>query len=205
MEKINGKVQMYVQIVAFLVIWGLVLVATQDSPTWSLVESLKRVPTAIAIYAVLGIIFTKWAWRLPFLHPWLVKIPDLQGTWRGVLKSDWVDPSTGKGIEPIPVVLTIRQDFSNIKCVVMTKESSSHSVAADINFGLGGDATCLSYTYTNRSKATIRDRSPIHDGAAILKIIKEPKLSLEGEYWTSRKTRGEMELTFESKKIVEKF
>lgn len=205
MEKINGKVQMYAQIAAFLAIWIFVLVVTQPTPVWDLVEALKQVPTAIAIYAVLGIIFTKWIWRWSFLHPWLVKIPDLQGTWRGILKSDWIDPATGQGVAPIPMVLTIRQNFSNIRCVLMTKESSSHSVAADINFGLGGEATCLSYTYTNRSKATIRDRSPIHDGAAILKIIKQPKLALEGEYWTSRKTRGEMTLIFDSRDLAEKF
>ncbi|MES2225764.1 MAG: hypothetical protein V4480_03070 [Patescibacteria group bacterium] len=205
MEKVNGKVQMYVQIITFLFVWILVLIFTQPNQTWDLINALKEVPTAISIYAVLSLLFVKWLWRIPILHPWLVKIPNLNGTWRGVLKSDWVNPVTGKNIEPIPVLLTIKQDFSNLHCVLMTKESTSYSVVADINFGLGGDTSCLSYTYTNRSKASIRDRSPIHDGAAILKIIKNPQISLEGEYWTSRKTKGDINVILESRKIVESY
>ena len=33
----------------------------------------------------------------------------------------------------------------------------------------------MSYNYTNFPKASVRERSPIHDGAAILKVIDEPE------------------------------
>jgi len=51
----------------------------------------------------------------------------------------------------------------------------------------------------------VRERSEIHDGAAMLQVIKTPDFSLEGEYWTSRKSTGEMKFKFESKLTVEKF
>ena len=139
------------------------------------------------------------------LQGWLIKIPDLQGTWRGELRSDWIDPETGKGIDPIPMILVVRQTFSNIQCTMMTMESTSYSTTADINVAPNSEDLYLTYNYTNRPKATIRDRSAIHDGASILKIISKPNKCLEGEYWTGRKTRGDITLAFDSKDLVEKF
>ena len=86
-----------------------------------------------------------------------------------------------------------------------TDESDSFSNTAQINEDDDSGIFRLSYNYTNRSKANVRDRSAIHDGASILKIIRKPNKCLEGEYWTSRKTRGDINLIFESKNITEKF
>lgn len=205
MEKINSTIKLHAQIFAFLIIWGAVLLVTKEYSTIDLWTALKQIPLAITIYAITGIIFTKWLWRWRHLQGWLIKIPDIQGTWRGELKSDWINPETGKGIDPIPIVFVIKQTFSSIKCTLMTKESSSYSTTADINFEPNSEQLYLTFNYTNRPKAAIRDRSAIHDGASILKIISKPNLCLEGEYWTSRKTRGEMVLTFETRDLVEKF
>lgn len=205
MEKVNNTVKIYSQIITFLVIWAVVLLISKTYSSIDLWSAIKQIPQAISIYAIVGIVFVKWGWRLKFLQGWLIKLPDLEGTWRGELKSDWIDPNTGKGINPIPIVLVIKQTFSNIKCTLMTAESTSYSNTAAVSLVLEGDDMYLSYNYTNRPKATIRDRSAIHDGAAILKIINKPKLILEGEYWTNRKTRGEMTLNFESRSLVERF
>ncbi len=84
-------------------------------------------------------------------------------------------------------------------------ESSSWSNTAQISEDDDSGTLRLSYNYTNRPKAAIRERSEIHDGAAILRIIKAPTLTLEGEYWTSRKTTGDMRLIFKSRKISDGF
>jgi hypothetical protein len=205
MEKVNQTVQLYAQMITFLVVWVAVIVAAGIFSTVDLWAVVKSVPTAISIYAVIALVFTQWVWRWKIFQGWLIKIPDLQGTWRGKLKSDWIDPATQQAIAPIPVVLVIRQTFSTISCALMTKESSSYSTTAAINLAPDNKDLYLTYNYTNRPKATIRDRSAIHDGASILKIIKRPTRMLEGEYWTSRKTRGEIILNFESKSLVERF
>ena len=205
MEKINNTVKIHAQIVTFIAIWAIVLLINKSYSTVDLWVAIKQIPLAISIYAIIGVIFTKWIWRWSPLQGWLIKIPDLQGTWRGELKSDWINPETQKGIDPIPVVLVVRQTFYSIKCTLMTKESTSYSTTADINIVPSGDDLYLTYNYTNRPKAVIRDRSAIHDGASILKIIRKPNKCLEGEYWTSRKTRGDINLIFESKNITEKF
>lgn len=205
MEKINNTIKINAQIFTFLIIWAVVILVTKVYSTIDLWTAVKQIPQAISIYAIIGVLFTKWIWRWNLLQGWLIKIPDLQGTWRGELKSDWINPETGKGIDPIPVVLVIRQTFLTIKCTLMTKESTSYSTTADINVVPNGEDLYLTYNYTNRPKATIRDRSAIHDGASILKIIQKPNRCLEGEYWTSRKTRGDMTLSFENKNLAEKF
>ncbi|MFA5877917.1 MAG: hypothetical protein WC845_00950 [Candidatus Staskawiczbacteria bacterium] len=204
MEKVNNNIRIHAQIFAFLIIWAIVVLIFGSISSFDIWQALKQVPQAISVYAVICIIFTKWIWRWNIFKGWLIKIPDIQGTWKGNLKNDWVNSETSKGLDPIPVVLTIKQSFSSISCILMTKESTSYSTTADINL-LNGDTLYLTYNYTNRPKASIRDRSQIHDGASILKIIQKPKFILEGEYWTSRKTRGDMNLNFVSREIQEKF
>ena len=102
------------------------------------------------------------------------------------------------------MILVIRQTFSTISCTMFTKESESSSRAAQLAKDEGG-AISLSYNYTNRSKMDIRDRSPIHDGAANLRVVTLPSRMLEGEYWTGRCTTGLMKLRFSSHQLLESF
>jgi hypothetical protein len=204
MEKINNTVKIYVQVLTILMILVILLLISKTYTNIDIWSAVKKIPQLISIYVIIVIIFKKWVWKWNILQGWLVKIPNLEGTWKGELKSDWIDPSTNKKISPIPVILVIRQTFSDIKCTLMTQESKSYSTTADINYIQEGNLYLI-YNYTNRPKATIRDRSEIHDGTSILKIIKNPKLCLEGEYWTSRKTGGNISLNFKSKKFAEKF
>jgi len=134
-----------------------------------------------------------------------VRVPDLQGTWEGELQSTWINPETKQGIPPLTMVLVIRQSFSSVSCTMFTKESESYSRAAQIAVEEETGAISLSYNYTNRSKATIRTRSPIHDGAAHLKVVTLPSRMLEGEYWTGRCTTGQMKLRFSSRQLIESF
>ncbi len=205
MEKVNRTVQLYAQVITFLIIWAAAILVSGIFNPVDLWAAIKLVPSAISIYAVIALAFTQWMWRWRIFQGWLIKVPDLQGTWRGELKSDWIDPTTQQRIVPIPVVLVVRQTFSSINCRLMTAESTSYSTTAAINLAPDDKDLYLTYNYTNRPKATIRDRSAIHDGAAILKVINRPRRVLEGEYWTSRKTRGEIVLNFESKSPVERF
>ena len=202
MEKVNRTIELYAQILTFLAVWFLALIVVAPI---DFLGALKLVPTTITIYAFIGIIFVKWVWRWSIFQGWLIKIPDLQGTWRGELKSDWINPETNENIPSVQVVLVIRQTFSSIDCTLMTQESNSYSTTASINTANNGRDLYLTYNYTNRPRATLRDKSEIHDGAAILKIIKHPERGLEGEYWTSRKTRGDLVFKFESQSLAERF
>ncbi|HVZ18759.1 MAG TPA: hypothetical protein VG897_16705 [Terriglobales bacterium] len=197
MKNIREEALLWVRLLGFITIWAAILFVTGTalSINW---EALKKLPDVVTVYVVLLFVFTKWLWRLRIFQGWLVPFPDLQGTWEGELKSTWRNPATGEMLPPVPVTLVIRQSFTSISCAVFTGESESYSTAAQISREEDSGALYLNYNYTNRPKATIRDRSAIHDGAARLRIIGEPERMLQGEYWTGRCTTGDMSLTFRS-------
>jgi hypothetical protein len=204
MKNIRREIAIWVQFGALIFIWIAILYLSgiDFQINW---EALKKIPEVVTIYSVLYLLFTRWAWRLRIFQHWLVPYPDLQGTWGGILESTWVDPRTGKRVEPIPILITIRQSFATISCAMYSGESSSYSSAAQINADEEGGSLHLSYAYTNRPKAAVRDRSEIHDGAASLEIIAKPHRTLEGEYWTSRKTTGDIRVTFKSRDLASGF
>jgi hypothetical protein len=129
----------------------------------------------------------------------------LQGTWEGQLDSKWRDPTSNLIIPPIHVFLVIRQTFTTISCAQFTAESESFSSLGQFTIDEENEALYLRYNYTNRPKSTIRDRSTIHDGAALLRVISEPAQRLNGEYWTSRCTAGEMSLRLVSRELRESY
>jgi hypothetical protein len=204
MKNIKQEVVTWIQLITFIAIWVLlILLSTRAlSISW---EAVKLLPEVVTIYTILYLLFVKWAWRLSFLQGWLVPFPDLEGTWQGTLQTTWQNPETAATPLPIPLILVIKQSFETISCVLYTKESSSYSTAALLSEEDDSGIKRLSYVYTNTPELTARGRSPIHDGAAILKIITAPERTLQGEYWTNRKTTGTISLTFRSKKLFESF
>lgn len=204
MKNIRKEIALWAQVLTFLVIWVVILLISRVElkVNW---EALKKIPDAIAAYSILLLIFARWAWRWAIFRGWLVPLPDLEGTWIGSLVSTWRDPETEQPRQPIPIVLVIKQSFSSVSCVQYTEESTSFSNTAQISKDENSGVLTLSYNYTNRPRATVRDRSQIHDGAAILRIAEKPRLALEGEYWTSRKTTGDVRLTRRSNKLAEGF
>jgi len=201
MKNIRKEFFVWIQLISFIVIWVIVLLVSGADLTigW---EAFKKLPDVVTIYVILALVFTKWAWRLKVFKGWLVPLPDLQGTWKGTLASTWTDPTTGQKISPKDVTLVIKQTFSSVSIVMFTNESDSFSTTAQINEDDESGIFRLSYNYTNRSKANVRDRSPIHDGAAILRFVTQPDKKLEGEYWTSRKTTGDISVKFMSRELA---
>jgi hypothetical protein len=191
MKNLRKEVGRWVQFGVFIAVWVSVIAATHRSLLidW---DAIKEIPHTIVLFGILYLLFEKWGWRLSVFHPWLVPHPDLEGTWDGEVRSTWTNPETGTGVAPIPSKLVIKHNFASISCVLLTGESQSYSVTAQINEDDDSDVLQLSYVYTNKPRARVRFRSEIHDGAAILTIKEEDGLLLDGEYWTSRKTTGEM-------------
>ncbi len=204
MKNIKHEAQIWLQFLLPFAIWISILYITNT--TFSInVESLKKLPEAITGYVVFNFIFTKWLWRLPFLQGWLVPFPDLEGTWKGNLQTTWKDPKTHSVPQSIPLILVIKQSFDSVSCVMFTNESTSYSTVASFTEDDDSGIKKLNYNYSNRPKVIIRDKSIIHDGAAILTIISKPRKMLKGEYWTNRKTTGDMSVKFASRELVQEF
>ncbi len=157
-------------------------------PSW-----LKHLSTVTGILLFLLGTFDLWLWRLPVLQGWFVKRPNIRGTWRAILRSTWVDPSTGEGIEQIEGFMVIRQTYSSLSLRLLTSESSSELIGAEINTGSDGIMHIVG-VYRNEPRQLLRQRSPIHYGAILLDIEGRPATCLRGHYWTDRNTAGEIEL-----------
>lgn len=166
-------------------------------------EFIKILPTVISIDVVLFSVFAKWGWKWQLFRGWLVRFADLNGTWLGQANSDWIDPSTRKGISPIPVMLTIKQTFLSISCVSRTAEMESHSYAESFVIDEEKQLKALAFFSTNTPINSVRYRNPAHDTAAYLRIIEKPERKLQGCYWTQHNTTGEVTLKFYSKELLE--
>lgn len=203
MKNLNKEAEIWFYVVPFLIAWMIIIQLTGLSNIFSY-ETLKRIPDAVMYTGIFYIIFSKYLWKIKYFHPWLVPYPNIQGTWVGTLESTWIDPKTGKRIAPIPVQFCIKQDFEHLYISMYTKESSSYSQTARF-LEESDKSLMISYTYSNKPEATVRDRSEIHDGAAYLRIVEDGEIILKGEYWTSRKTTGDIKIKKKAHTLINCF
>lgn len=179
-----------------VVLWGLVLFS-QDTPVTK--NHLAPFSTVVGFLVLLAVAFEHVLWRMPWLHGWFVKRPDLRGTWAVELRSDWVDPVTAQQIGPINCYMGVTQTLSKLHMHLMTPESESWFIAESINPSPKGDGYQLAGVYTNQPHVHLRgNRSEIHLGALVLDTHGSSHarpMSLTGEYWTDRKTKGTITLS----------
>ncbi|HIE35961.1 MAG TPA: hypothetical protein EYP89_01845 [Candidatus Omnitrophica bacterium] len=135
-------------------------------------------PSVLFFYGIIFVIFDKWLWRY-FTFIGLIKTPNLNGEWNGYIKSSFDDHAS-----EIKATLKIFQDWTRIKVLLVTEQSSSRSETASIIISTP-EGEYLSYQYINEPKPGAVETMSIHRGTARLLFNKE-KNSLEGEYYSGR-------------------
>jgi hypothetical protein len=141
-------------------------------PWW--VES----PSVLSLYGVFFTIFNKWAWKI-FKKIGIVKTPNLNGKWKGYLKSSFDEHSA-----ETEVTLEIFQDWTRIKIILTAEQSSSYSKSASFVIETP-EGKYLSYQYINEPKPDAVKTMSIHRGTASL-LFNEEKNTLIGEYYSGR-------------------
>ena len=204
MRNLRVRPLAYLAFVIFATCLPIVDYATggQTTDIWTALRTAyKTVPILLGVWVA----FVLWAWKWRIFSGWLVPFPCVDGTWQGHIQTTWKDPTTGKTPGPIPVILTIKQSFVHITCVMRTAEMTSHSYFGDFWINSDEQVRKLSYCYTSVPSIALRDRSQVHDGAMLLELVGEPVSRLRGTYWTTRKTTGEVILDFRSGHRLEEF
>lgn len=201
MKNVNLKPLLFILMGFSALVW-FYFARTDQLNMNNFIEFLRPISNVVAIDSIFIGFFVKWGWRWKLLQGWLVPFPDLNGTWQGLLQTNWRD-TDGKSPDPIPVMLTIKQTFCQISCVLRTAEMESQSYIGGFCIDREAQARKLCYTYTSKPKVTLRDRSTPHDGTILLNIIGTPVNKLEGEYWTQRKTAGTVTLTYKMRKLLD--
>lgn len=182
------------QISAFLglsVVYWIGLLAWRGVPlSWEMLAPFGSVVGAVSLTIF---VFDVWAWKWIIFRGWLIKRPNLHGTWKTELQSDWINPETNEGIPTIHCFMVIRQTASKLSIRLVTEESRSQTVSAGVEACSDGTFE-VSCTYRNKPRSAFRYRSEVHYGAMLLLAESANPLRIEGEYWTDRKTSGSVTL-----------
>jgi hypothetical protein len=160
-------------------------------------EHLAPFGTVVSALVMLSILTEHWFWRIMWLNKAIFKTPDLRGTWHVEMKSEYVDPETGKQKDPIECYYCVTQSLSKLQMHLMTPESESWLIASSIDPSPKGLGFQISAVYTNRPGIHQRGKkSEIHYGAFIMETHGDSDTQpsrIIGEYWTDRITRGALE------------
>lgn len=159
---------------------------------------LKPVSIVLTLVSVTLFVFEHWAWRWRWVN-WAVFRPNMVGTWKGTLKSSYVDPDTGKAADVQQVFLVVEQNYTELHLRLLTQKSTSVSLSATVAHEADGRLT-VSAVYRNEPKIELRERSPIHRGGLQLQLGSGERQRLQGEYWTDRSTVGSLDLELVSRK-----
>jgi hypothetical protein len=183
------------------VIWIVVVFAQGNPVPLDYVKAFSYVVTGVS-FALLS--WERWLWSWRIFRPWLTTRPDLRGTWRGHLVSNWADPITKKGRGEIEAYLVVRQTYSTIDVRLLAAESASVTLSANIVADGEGIHT-VAVVYRNTPRALLRNRSPMGHGGMLLYVRGLPIHQLDGEYWTDRETKGELDFRFRSSELCHDF
>jgi hypothetical protein len=191
---IPSRLQLTVVVLVAAVIWAALLVLGDVVLPMGFFKPLSKV---VGILVLLLGAFEVWLWKWVIFRGWLVKRPNLIGTWRAQLRSSWVDPSSGKTLDVIDAFLVVQQTYSTCRTKLLTEESTSEQLGCELT--RLPDGYRLSAVYRNEPKIFVQGRSRIHHGAVLLAVHNHP-VSLEGHYWTDRQTSGELRTTSKVKR-----
>jgi len=196
-----GKTQITALVYLAFAVCGVVLIANGvavDS-TW-----LRYLSLSNGIVVLAAVVFDRWLWKLSAFKGWLVKTPDIAGTWRASLRTTWTSAGSTGPEPPIEGFLAVHQTFTSLRMRLMTSQSVSHLLGAQVTRAADGSCT-IAVVYRNEPSIAKRGSSPIHHGAMLLYVPSRKGAAIKGTYWTDRATSGDIELSDRAKEIIDDF
>lgn len=156
-------------------------------------DLIGAVSPIVGALSIIALLHDKWLWALPIINLLQKKRPDLRGTWRAKLISDYIDPQINKPKSPFTAYFSIYETNSSLTIRQYSEESDSVTLAATINTE-PDDTHTVAAVYDNTPSLSRRNAgSTRHHGGFILRYSDGTKVRLKGQYWTDRKTTGEMD------------
>jgi hypothetical protein len=165
--------------------------------------------SVVGVLAMFAYLFEVWIWRWKILQGWFVSRPNISGTWKGTLHSNWIDPSTGSPPPLSTCYLGVKQTFSTLHVQLMTSKSESHYISERLQKVPAENRYQLAGIYLNHPNIHIRGKgSEIHRGAILINVSNSFDSNFEGmtgEYWTDRETSGSINFTVRSSKLFSSY
>jgi hypothetical protein len=183
--------------------WVLVLIVEGSKVGWDFAKPFSLV---VGVISVALAAFDRAVWQAVWHWPGVRKMvgrPNVEGTYWGAVRTEWVDPTTGQKPPPTQAALVIRQSYTALTLTLFTDESASSTIAASVHQEADGRFLVASL-YRNEPRLSVQERSRMHHGAVRLHLA-GPDSRLHGSYWTDRSTHGEMEFSRISPKRASDF
>lgn len=161
--------------VLFALLLNRILNTLQYFPPWWI-----DVPSFVGFYGLFYMIFDKYLWRASFFRTIrLIKVPDLNGIWKGHLTSSFTSNA-----KKYNVTIKINQSWTKISINMGTQYSKSRSLTASLLVEYF-DEIILSYEYLNEPLPNARSSMNIHRGATRLTLLSGHQ-ELDGDYYSGR-------------------
>lgn len=164
----------YIALLSFII----VLVAPHFAGRVGIPHSIVHL-SAMPIFGGLWTLFDKYVWKLSVAQKTFVKVPNLNGTWNGLLTTSFDGHESRR-----PVSLQIEQTWTRISIHFTSEQSRSHSVNASIMVE-NASAVVLSYEYLNEPNNDAAETMNIHRGFTRL-YLSHSRTEFEGDYFTGR-------------------
>ncbi|MDD3753537.1 MAG: hypothetical protein PHQ17_03120 [Methanobacterium sp.] len=141
----------------------------------------------IFFYELFYYLFDNTLWKYCHFIP-SMKVPNLNGNWKGTLKSSYNDQGTEDRVQ-INATMQISQTWQKIEIRLKTDNSKSKTVTAGF-FTNNPNAIELSYQYQNEPNANAEiNTMHIHKGTGWITLAPDTK-SFEGEYYNGRDSKN---------------
>lgn len=188
------RLQITAALAVATIAWGTVLYLQGTPLSW---EHLLPFTTVVGVLVGVSLAMEYFLWRCRWLQGWLFDRPDLRGTWKVTIYSEWIqNPETGEKGPPITAYAGITQTSSKLQIHLMTPESESCLLAHAVEATSCGNRFNVSIVYANTPGVELRGlRSERHVGAATISTHGPKKYkpnSMTAEYWTDRRSVGRM-------------
>ena len=140
-----------------------------------------EIPSVPSIYALLFLSFDKFFWKLKiFKKLGIIIADDLNGTWKGIVKSSHDNFKTD-----IKAELIIKQTATGIKILGIFNQSKSVSVHENFGKSEIDNQTALYYFFRNEPQYDAFNTMAIHEGS--VKLLYSPTdETLTGYYYSGR-------------------
>lgn len=173
-------------------------------------SKVKEISNYIGFLSILGLmtliirVIDVYFWKFKVTNP-IIKIPNLNGRYEGVMISSYINPVTEKAME-MQCVMEIIQKSSSIHVFTYigqdgVQTSSSETICEVLKEKENGFHT-LYYNYGNNSNLNVEFND--HKGTAYLDYFPDVK-SFKGNYFNERKNNGIIAVKFKSNELIGRF
>ncbi|MCK1987178.1 hypothetical protein MPH48_03570 [Lysinibacillus fusiformis] len=159
-------------------------------------ENIELTITGLTIFGLLFLLFDKFLWKIRLLYYLgLVKTPNLNGVWKGQLKSSYDDFK-----DEIDACIQIKQTWTKIIIFGKFNQSKSYSISANLETN-NGARVVLRYVFKNKNNLANTPKTMMnHSGITTLEFEEN---DAEGKYYNEppqNKNYGILLLNKEEKK-----